>query len=107
MFNTNQSKQLHVKVTEGQGLVEADIPKTVKQTIKVPKTYFEALSMIRNFHSLLSLLFNPESAVAEGVSTWVNHMLENETIYEARQNDDTTFLTQILFEIDSIIQVHL
>jgi len=29
-FNTNQSKQLHVKVTEGQGLVKADKPKAVK-----------------------------------------------------------------------------
>ena len=34
-------------------------------------------------------------------------MLETELIYEARQNDNLTFLTQVLFEIDSNIQLHL
>ena len=41
-----------MKVTVGQGLVEADIPKVVKQTMEVPRTYFEALSMVHNFQGL-------------------------------------------------------
>jgi len=67
-----------MKVTEGQGLAEADIPKAVKQSMRVPKIYFEALSMVRNFQELLSLLVRPDSSAAEGVRTWIQHMLENE-----------------------------
>ena len=60
-----------MKETEGQGLVEVDIPKVIKQTIKVPWTYFEALLMTHNVHSLLSLIFGPNLAVAEGVNSWL------------------------------------
>ena len=77
-FSSTQAKQLHMKVTEGQGLAEADIPKAVKQSMRVPKIYFEALSMVRNFQELLSLLVRPDSSAAEGVRTWIQHMLENE-----------------------------
>ena len=75
-----QSKQIHVKAIGGQSLVEVDIPKAIKQAI---------------------------TFAAEGVHSWFSHMLDNAMTYEACQNVDVTFLTQIPFEIDLNVHVHL
>ena len=106
-FNSNQSKQLHIKSTEGLGLTEADISKVTKQVLRIPKTYFDALSMLQNFYALINLFLGPNSSLAEAVSSCVKHMIEHGVIYEARQHDDPTFLTQVLFAIDSRVQLHL
>ena len=106
-FNTSKQKELHLKATEGIGLADADIPKAVKQTIRVPKTYFDMLSMTQIFYNVIILLFGNTSALAEGLKSCICHMINFSTLYESRQLDDPTFLTQVLFDIDSAVQLHL
>ena len=63
--------------------------------------------MSRNFHALLALFFGDESQVTKAVSAWIGHMLKWEAVYETQQSDDPTFMTQVLFAIDSMVKLHL
>jgi len=106
-FNSSRQKELYLNATEGLVLADTDILKAVKQTIRVPKTYFNMPSMTQNFYHVLVLLFRDQSALAEGLKSCVRHMVNFSMFYESRQLDDPTFLTQVLFDIDSAVQSHL
>jgi len=106
-FNSSKQKELHLKATEGLGLADADIPKAVKQTIWVPKTYFDMLSMTQVSYHVIALIFGETSTSAEGIKSCIRHMINFSMLYESRQLDDPTFMTQVLYDIDSAVQLHL
>ena len=89
------------------GVDKSDLPKAIKQSIHVPASFMDGLVMSHNFHALLALFFGKETQVAKAVSSWVGHMLNWEAVYEAQQNNDHTFMTQLLFPIDSMVKLHL
>ena len=63
--------------------------------------------MSRNFHALLAMFFGVESQVTKAASAWIGHMLKWEAVYETQHSDDPTFMTQVLFAIDSMVTLHL
>ena len=57
--------------------------------------------------ALLSLLFGEGSQVAKYVQSWVKHMVNWEQVYDAQQEDDITFMTQVLFHVNAAVNKHL
>ena len=63
--------------------------------------------MVRNFHSLLALFFGTHSQMAQVITSWAKHIVRWELIYESQQNDDPSFITQVLFSIDAMVKTYL
>ena len=89
------------------GVDKSDLPQAMKQSIHLPSSFMDGLAMSRNFHALLAMFFGVESQVTKAASAWIGHMLKWEAVYETQHSDDPTFMTQVLFAIDSMVKLHL
>ena len=105
--SVSDSLNLAMKASEGKGLSETDIAKALKQVRSTPKDVYEAIDMLQNMYSICCLFFNKSSIMTQSIKSVIEHILRHKTHYEARQMNDSTFMTQVLQRLDLAIQLHL
>ena len=86
---------------------QADVSKLIKQHIMLPKSVFEAVLMLKNFHVLTSLLFNEESRLPIMIKAWVDHVLANLRVYQFAHDADSNFMTSVIFRIDKAASIFI
>ena len=96
--------ELHVKVTEGGGLSDADIKKALEQRITWPTTVDALSHQIQNYAHTLAMPTNPKAMVILNLLSWVAHVNKNQTKCEEQQLEDDLYLGKILLQIDRCVQ---
>ncbi len=83
-----------------------DLNKISKQKMYLPSDIMDLVWMTQNFHAVISLIFGPQSHSASFLLSWASHMYDNRLIYSSLYGSDPAFFAQVLFSIDSILQIH-
>lgn len=102
-----QAQALYIKATLGNGITDTEINKILKQDRCTPTTLHDYLEQVQNFYASCSLIFGESAKLTRAVKTWIIHAMRNRQVYEALQARDLTFLSQVLYCIDTAVQTHL
>lgn len=87
--------------------VRSDIQILSKTTIYVPDGVMDAYFMILNFKTISQLLLGKGSEIDIFLNEWLDHIFSNRELYIVQQDDDRTFLAQVLHCINQAIHLYL
>jgi hypothetical protein len=87
--------------------VRSDIQILSKTTIYIPDGVMDAYFMILNFKTVFQLLLGKGSEINLFLNEWLEHIFSNRELYIVQQNDDHTFLAQVLHCINQAIHLYL
>ncbi len=87
--------------------VRSDIQILSKTTIYIPDGVMDAYFMILNFKMVLQLVFGKNSEIDLFLNEWLEHIFSNRELYIIQQDDNRTFLAQVLHCINQAIHIYL
>jgi len=87
--------------------IRADIPLLSKTTVYVPDGVMDAYFMVFNFRALCQLLFGQDCELSVFLTEWLDHIFNNRELYIIQQEDNKTFLAQVLQCINQSTHLYL
>jgi hypothetical protein len=84
----------------------SDVEKLSKQKMTLPTAVMDLFWMTQNFYAVISLCFGPDSHSSIFLKEWTNHIYDNRLIYSSIYASDLSFFAEVLFSIDSALQIH-
>jgi hypothetical protein len=87
--------------------VRSDISILSKTTIYIPDGVMDAYFMLFNYRALFQLLFGKNGEIDIFLMEWLEHIFSNRELYIIQQDDDRTFLAQVLHCINQSIHLYL
>ena len=99
--------KLHLQENGSQDLDEKMIEKMAAFKLTYPLTVSDLRHHINNFLGLARVVFYPTSAISSSLCTWVEHVDDNEILYEDKFQADKMFGLKICLTIDRGIQLFL
>jgi hypothetical protein len=78
-----------------------------KTTIYVTDGVMDAYFMLFNFRALFQLLFGKNCKIDISLMEWLEHFFSKHELYIIQQDDDRTFLTQVLHCINQSVHLYL
>ena len=94
----------NMKITEGEGLSQADFDEVTKSTLHFPTSAHELQTQIQNFIGLVSVIFGRNSNLVAQLYTWEAHVQDNFIMYKMGHENSKNFFTQVLYAIDTRVQ---
>jgi hypothetical protein len=104
---SQESLILHMSSTEGGGLLEARITKSLKHPRSLLVDGMQADEQIQSLHGALANMIGERSPAAKNIKSWIPHMFTYISVYESRVEVERDLLAMILFIIDLAVQTHL
>lgn len=83
-----------------------DIKRLMSQSLVIPDSIMNAIFMLENLKAITTLCFGEESHSSICIQSWVDHMMRHRQMYKSCHDSDNSFLTQVLFAIDTSLQIH-
>jgi hypothetical protein len=83
-----------------------DIKRLMSQSLVIPDSIMSAIFMLENLKAITTLCFGEESHSTICIQSWVDHMMRHRQMYKSCHESDNSFLTQVLFAIDTALQIH-
>jgi hypothetical protein len=87
--------------------VRSDIQLLSKTTIYIPDGVMYVYFMILNLCAIFQLLFGNGCEIDVFLTEWLDHIFSNRELYIIQQDDDRTFLAQVLHCINQSTHLYL
>jgi len=99
--------RLHLKSTEGLGLLDADITKAAKILLVAPTNADMLAKMLGVMTCVCGTIMGESAPLPKAMAQWVDHIGGNETTYNNMTQTNLTFPLQLACFIDRRIQMYL
>ena len=107
LFTASETITFSMKSENGNGLINSEIAKTMKQVKQIPSVIHEALEQLQNIQSLCELIFEKKAIITKVIKTIYHHIMNNKEHYASRQAHDDALLTKVLQCLNTAIQLCL
>ena len=99
--------KLHLQESNSNQLDDAIINKLSEFKFDYPKSLHDLRHFINNLVGMCRLLFYGDSIITKQVATWIEHIDENEILYEMQFEIDPLFGLKICLTVDRAVQLFL
>jgi hypothetical protein len=96
----NDLMNVHLRALVGKGVENSDISKITKQYLTVPGTVPEMIRQLSNHNALQGDFWGTESIVYLECKKYITGISDYETVYEAAQLSDISFLAKVVYYYD-------